>query len=272
MARSQSAASMALAELEATLAVDLFDRVGRRLVLNENGQALLPRAVSLLDQAAELESLFDAEHAAPLRVAASFTIGEYLLPSLISEWKQAHPRTQVRVDIANTREVLQAVAAFDVDIGFIEGTGSHPDLAVRRWRNDELVVIAAAGHPLAGRPVSTRALAEASWILREQGSGTREAADRWLTSALSEVRISLELGSNEAVKRAVRCGLGLGCLSRLAVCESLGQGLLVELRTRLPPMQRHLATAVHRTKRLGAVAEGFLAHCFAGARRQPKEG
>jgi DNA-binding transcriptional LysR family regulator len=272
MARSQSAASMALAELEATLAVDLFDRVGRRLVLNENGQALLPRAVSLLEQAAELESLFDAEHAAPLRVAASFTIGEYLLPSLISDWKQEHPRTQVRLDIANTREVLQAVAAFDVDIGFIEGTGSHPDLAVRRWLNDELVVIAAAGHPLAaGRPVSTRALAEASWILREQGSGTREAADRWLTSSLPEVRISLELGSNEAVKRAVRSGLGLGCLSRLAVCETLGQGLLVELRTRLPPMQRHLATAVHRTKRLGAVAEGFLAHCFAGARRQRKE-
>ena len=270
VARSQSAASMALAELEATLAVQLFDRVGRRLVLNENGRAFLPRAVSLVEQALELERLFEAEHSAPLRIASSFTIGEYLLPSLISEYKQVHPRIQVRLDIANTHEVLQSVAAFDVDIGFIEGTGSHPELAVRRWKNDELVVVAAPGHPLGRAQVSARKLAEADWILREQGSGTREAADRWLTSSLPEIHVGLELGSNEAVKRAVRSGLGLGCLSRLAVAEALEQGALVELQTRLPAMQRSLATVVHKTKRLGSVAEGFLSHCFASARRERK--
>lgn len=266
VARSQSAASTALADLEATLAVQLFDRVGRRLVLNENGRALLPRAAALLEQAAALESLFDAEHAAPLRVASSFTVGEYLLPPLISQWKQAHPGSRVTLAIANTHEVLAAVAAFDVDAGFIEGTGSHPDLLVRRWRSDELVVFAAPAHPLAagGRQASARRLAQASWVLREPGSGTREATDRWLTSHLDRLDIGLELGSNEAVKRAVASGLGLGCLSRHAVAEALAQGALVALRTPLPPMRRTLSVVVHRAKPLGSVAQDFVQHCFDG--------
>jgi DNA-binding transcriptional LysR family regulator len=134
VARSQSAASNALAELEATLGHTLFDRVGRRLVLNENGRALLPRTISLLEQALEVETLLTAEHPAPLRMASSFTIGEYLLPGLIAAWKQQHPRAQVHLDIANTRVVLEAVASFEADVGFIEGTGPHPDLLVRRWR------------------------------------------------------------------------------------------------------------------------------------------
>lgn len=262
VARSQSAASTALADLEATLGVDLFDRVGRRLVLNENGRALLPRAVSLLDQATELEALFAAEHAAPLRIASSFTIGEYLLPRLVAQWKRAHPQSQVRMDIANTHNVLEAVAAFDVDVGFIEGTGSHPELVVRKWLSDELVVVAAPNHPLAGRRATKKRLAEVTWILREQGSGTREAADRWLTAHLGQLSVELELGSNEAVKRAVDSGLGLGCLSRHAVGEAVAQGWLVELQTALPPMRRSLAVVVHKTKRLGSVAQDFVRHCF----------
>ena len=173
---------------------------------------------------------------------------------------------------ANTHKVLNAVAAFDVEIGFIEGTASHPELAVRRWLNDEIVIIAAPGHPLANGPVSTKRIAEAYWILREQGSGTREAADRWLTSSLPQVQVGLELGSNEAVKRAVRSGLGLGRLSRLAVAEALEQGALVALKNRLPVMQRSLSTVVHKTKRLGSVARGFLSYCLASAREHRKAG
>ncbi|MCY7305959.1 MAG: LysR family transcriptional regulator, partial [Rhodoferax sp.] len=97
VSRSQSAASSALAELEGVLGVQLFDRMGRRLVLNENGRALLPGAIALLEQAVDLEALFGAEHAAPLRVAASLTIGEYLLPELLAAWKLAHPKSRVRM-------------------------------------------------------------------------------------------------------------------------------------------------------------------------------
>lgn len=132
VARSQSAASAALADLEATLGAVLFDRVGRRLVLNQNGKALLPRAVALLERAAEAEACLRVELEAPLRIASSMTVGEYMLPQLIAGWHQDHPHGRVRLDVVNTQEVLRAVAAYDADVGFIEGTGSHPDLVVSR--------------------------------------------------------------------------------------------------------------------------------------------
>jgi DNA-binding transcriptional LysR family regulator len=262
IARSQSAASSALAELESALGVQLFDRVGRRLVLNENGRALLPRAVGLVEQALATETLFRESHAAPLRLAASYTVGEYLLPDLIVQWKRLNPASQVRLDISNTHTVLDAVASFAVDVGFIEGQHTHPDLLVRRWRTDELVVVASPAHPLAGERVTLARLGRASWILREPGSGTRDATDRWLVTHLPQVDVGLELGSNEAVKRAVASGLGLGCLSRHAVGEALANGWLVELKTPLPEMRRTLAVVAHRFKQLGSASRAFLDHCL----------
>ena len=264
VARSQSAASTALAALESALGAPLFDRVGRRLIVNENGRALLPLTISLLDQAGELQSLFTREPPAPLRIASSFTIGEYLLPGLIARWKQDHPQGTARLAIGNTSEVIDAVVSFDVDVGFIEGRQRHPDLVVRRWLADELVIFAAPGHPLAGRRVGTAELAAAPWILREPGSGTREASDRWLLDKAGPLRLELELGSNEAVKRVVAAGVGIGCLSRHAVVEALAGGWLVEVRTRLPKATRALSIVVHRKRRPGRTAEAFVASCLAG--------
>lgn len=262
ISRSQSAASNALGELESVLGVQLFDRVGKKLVINENGRALLPKAVGILEDAVETELLFTASHAAPLRIASSYTIGEYLLPQLIASWKATHPKSHVRLQIANTHDVFEAVASYTADLGFIEGTHTHPELTVRPWRSDELAVVAPPDHPLAGRRVSARQLQQATWVLREEGSGTREAADRWLIGHLPQIDVELELGSNEAVKRAVASGMGLGCLSRLAVRDALAQGWLAELSTALPPMQRPLSIVVHRAKRLGTAAQDFLEHCI----------
>lgn len=262
VARSQSAASSALAELEEALGARLFDRVGRRLVLNEAGRGLLPRAVQLLDDAARVEAAFAAAPPVPLRMAASFTVGEYLLPDLVAAWRRRHPEQPVRLDIGNSTDVARAVAAFDVDLGFVEGPVADASLRLRRWRDDELVIVAAAGHPL-GRGRSTmRELAAAPWVVRERGSGTREASDRWLASRLAPMRIELELGSSEAIKRVVAAGIGLGCLSRLAVAEWLVDGRLVEVRSTLPKATRALSVVLHRERRLGGGAEAFVSHCL----------
>lgn len=264
VARSQSAASAAIAELEATLGVALFDRVRRRLLINENGRALLPKAASLLDQTAELEYLFSGAHAAPLRVAASLTIGEVLLPDLVVRWKQAHPTSPVHIAVANSSEVIQAVAAFDVDVGFIEGPQTHPDLSVRAWLTDELVVLAAPGHALAGVPrIGAKVLRAQPWALREPGSGTREASDRWLLEHLGSIEIAFELGSTETLKRVVSTGAAVGCVSRHAAASALADGSLVELDTRLPPLVRRLAIVVHKDKKLGRGASDFLHLCSA---------
>lgn len=262
VSRSQSAASNALGELESVLGVQLFDRVGKKLVINENGRALLPKAASILEDALETEMLFDSAHAAPLRLASSYTIGEYLLPPLIASWKAARPGSNARLQIVNTHDVFEAVASYRADLGFIEGAHTHPDLMVRRWRTDELAIVAAPGHPLAGQRVGARQLRQAMWVLREQGSGTREAADRWLIRHLPDAAVELELGSNEAVKRAVAAGMGLGCLSRLAVHEAVEQGWLIELATALPAIQRTFSIVLHRAKKLGSAAGGFLDHCL----------
>lgn len=263
MARSQSAASSALAELESAVEAPLFDRVGRRLVLNENGRALLPRAQALLDQAGELQRLFGAEHAAPLRVAASFTIGEYLLPAMVARWTRAYPASPVRLRIGNTADVIAAVAGFEVDLGFIEGPQTHPDLVVRPWLEDELVIVAAAGHELSSRVATARQLAGQTWVLREHGSGTRQVTDAWLMRHLPQVRVGFELGSTEAIKRVVAEGVGLGCVSRHALGSSLDDQRLVLLQTRLPAARRRLATVLHRDRPLGAVTQAFLRHCNA---------
>ncbi|VWX61956.1 Uncharacterized HTH-type transcriptional regulator YeiE [Burkholderiales bacterium 8X] len=267
IARSQSAASSALAELEGALGVQLFDRLGRRLVLNENGRALLPRAQALIDQAGEMQTLFNGEHAAPLKVAASFTIGEYLLPERVTNWTRLHPQSRVNLHIANTRDVIEAVAGFEVDVGFIEGPQTHPDLSVRAWLDDELVIVAAPGHPLARRVATHRQLAQATWVLREHGSGTRQVTDAWLIQNLEQVEVGFELGSTEAIKRVVASSDALGCLSRHAVAQSLVDGHLVELRTRLPVAHRRLATVIHREKRLGRATADFLRHCGASVPR-----
>jgi DNA-binding transcriptional LysR family regulator len=276
VARSQSAASAALAELEAALGEPLFDRVGRRLLLNENGRALLPAALALLDQASELQALFTGEHAAPLRVAASLTIGEYLLPDLVAQWRGLHPNSPVRMNIANSTEVIAAVAGMDADVGFIEGPQTHPDLRVRPWLSDELVIVAAPSHPLAqaglprtaggrARQATLRQLAEADWIVREPGSGTRQASDRWLLEHLGHLHIAFELGSTEAIKRLAAAGAGLACVSRHTVAQSIARGELVALRTGLPVARRKLALVVRRDKRQGRATEDFIRHCLAVA-------
>jgi DNA-binding transcriptional LysR family regulator len=133
VARSQSAASNALAELEGALGVQLFDRVGRRLSLNENGRALLPRAAAVLQQAAEIEALFGRAHAAALRLAASFTIGEYLLPGVVSAWKRTHPDSQGRLDIANTQEATRSSCVMPT-IGLpASSSATTPSASSARW-------------------------------------------------------------------------------------------------------------------------------------------
>jgi DNA-binding transcriptional LysR family regulator len=236
-------------------------------VLNENGRALLARSVSLVDQAAELQAMFFTDQQAPLRISASFTTGEYLLPEIVLRWKQHNPQARGRLIIGNTTDVIAAVVGFDADVGFIEGRQTHPDLAVRRWLSDEMVIVASPTHPLAGRMVGVRELAEAAWVLREEGSGTREATNDWLGRRLGPLNIELELGSSHAIKRVLASGVGIGCMSRYAVADALADGSLVELKTTMPKNSRALSIVLHRERRPGRTMQGFIDFCLAGAAR-----
>lgn len=260
LALSQSAVSAALADLEGQLDVQLFDRVGKRLVINEHGRLLYPKALSLLEQAGEIEQLFLCDGGA-LRIAASSTIGNYMLPAMIARYRQDFPITPLELNVGNSQDVIGAVADFRVDLGLIEGPCHMPELVTQPWLEDELVVFAAPESPLAHQPLTQQTLAEAPWILRERGSGTREVLDHLLLSRLPNFKLVMELGNSEAIKHAVRHGIGISCLSRRVIEEQLASGTLVELAIPLPPLMRTLYLIHHRQKHISNALQRFLDYC-----------
>ena len=169
LALSQSAVSAALTDLEGQLGVQLFDRVGKRLVVNEHGRLLYPRALALLEQAVEIEQLFREDNGA-IRIYASSTIGNYILPAVIARYRHDYPQLPIELSVGNSQDVMQAVLDFRVDIGFIEGPCHSTEIISEPWLEDELVVFAAPTSPLARGPVTLEQLAAAPWILRERGS------------------------------------------------------------------------------------------------------
>ncbi len=257
---SQSAVSAALSDLETQLSVRLFDRVGKRLVVNEHGRLLYPKAMALLEQAGEIEHLFQSE-AGALRIAASSTIGNYILPKMIAGYRRDFPAVPLELNVGNSRDVINAVADFRVDLGLIEGPCHMPDLLTQTWQQDELVVFAAPDHPLLQAPVTLDALAQAPWILREAGSGTREVVEHILLSHLPHFDLVMELGNSEAIKHAVRYGIGISCLSRRVIEEQLQTGVLVEVSVPLPRLNRALYLIHHRQKHMSKALERFLSYC-----------
>lgn len=260
LALSQSAVSAALTDLEGQLGVQLFDRVGKRLVVNEHGRLLYPRALALLEQATEIEQLFREDNGA-IRVYASSTIGNYLLPEMIGRYRRDFPDLPIELSVGNSQDAINAVADFRVDIGFIEGPCHSADIVAEPWLEDELVVFAAPDSPLLEGEVTLARLSAQPWILREKGSGTREIVDYLLLSHLPQFRLGMELGNSEAIKHAVRHGLGISCLSRRVITEQLESGKLVEVTVPLPGLNRTLWRIHHRQKHLSNALQRFLSYC-----------
>lgn len=263
LALSQSAASAALATLEGQFDAPLFDRLGKRLHLNERGRALLPAAVELLDRAAELEARM-AGHAGygPLHIGATLTIGNYLAAPLMAAFLQQHPEARVLLEVHNTAAIVDRVVHQRLDLGLVEGVVRHPELESEVWLEDDLVVFAAPGHPLSNEvAVTPQQLATLPWILREPGSGTRETFDHAMRHAPLELDVRLELEHTEAIKRAVEAGLGVGCLSQLALRDAFRRGSLVPLATPGLDLHRRFLFIWHRHKYHGASLSAFLALC-----------
>jgi len=277
---SQSATSAAINELEHLLELQLFDRVGKRLQLNDNGRALLPHALALLDGAGWIErwALERESQIGTLRIGASTTIGNYLLPAILAGFRDSLPETarqswHVQVAIANTAHITGQVAAFELDLGLIEGPCHQPELTVQPWLEDELVVVAAAHDPIVPRghkrPVSLEALSKATWLLREPGSGTHEIINQLLIPYLHRLRPGIEFGNPEAIKRAVASGLGITCLSRCVVADLLESGALVAPPTELPHLTRRFYLVMHERKKRTRGLD-LLMRYLEGVRAQPE--
>lgn len=260
---SQSATSTALGELERQFKVQLFDRVGKSLRINEIGQQLLPRAVELLDRAREIEDLLDG-HAGfgKMKIGATLTIGNYLATLLVAKFLREHPESRIQLLVHNTKAIVQQIANHELDLGLIEGDCHHPDLEIQPWIADELVVFCSPEHPLAKqRKIPLERLLQEPWILREIGSGTRETFDRAFYNYHSKLNIRLELEHTEAIKRAVESGLGISCISHLALKSAFQRGSLVPLPTPYLKLGRYFQFLWHKQKYQTAGMREFLALC-----------
>jgi len=257
---SQAATSQALAELENQLQRRLFDRHGRRISVNAAARELLPAAIRVLDQVREIEAGARRPRL-ELKLFASLTVGNYMLPPLIARFTQRHPDARFQMAIGNTQHVVRSVQQFESDAGWIEGLSRHPDLHAIPWREDQLVVFAAVNHPLAGRRIPASALADSRWVLREQGSGTRAVFEEAMKGTFALAHAPVELGGIGAVKRAVMAGAGLGCLSRSAIEPELKSGQLRRVFVPALNLRRQITLVIHRQKYIDAGMKEFLRFC-----------
>lgn len=260
---SQSATSTALSEFEKQFDLQLFNRVAKSLRINETGQQLLPHAVELLDRAKEIENLLQG-HAGfgYMKIGATLTVGNYLATILVAKFLQEHPESRIELQVHNTNTIVQQIANYELDLGLIEGDCNHPDIEVKPWIADELVVFCAPSHPLVNqKKVTLDALLQEQWIMREKGSGTRATFDRAFHTHHAQLKIRLELEHTEAIKRAVESGIGIGCISRLALKDAFRRGSLVEVSTPELDLGRYFYFLWHKQKYQTAGIREFLDLC-----------
>lgn len=263
LAMSQSAASSALKDIETQFDIQLFDRIGKRLQLNELGRLVRPKAEALIAHGTELqELLLGKDDTGNLKVGATLTIGNYLCVNIMARYMEQHASAAVSLEVANTATIASKVENYELDIGLVEGELRHAELEVIPWRDDELVVFCNPEHSLAGkRALGDEDLVAASWIVREPGSGTRQAFDHAMRGLLPDLNLALELQHTEAIKRAVEAGLGIGCLSRIALDDAFRRGSLVELRVPQRDWQRKFYFVLHRQKYRSAGIERWMDYC-----------
>lgn len=193
-----------------------------------------------------------------LKLGASTTIGNYLLPKIISNFVMRHTQTKITLDIANTAQIIQKLLKFEIDMGMVEGPCYADEIDVIPWKKDKLIFVAAATHPLTKkRQITLESLAQAKWILREAGSGTRAALERAMPIKINPF---LELGNTEAIKQAVLTGIGISFFSETAVSNLLESGQLIRLKTTLN-LTREFFILLHKDKYRTVVLKYFIEVC-----------
>jgi DNA-binding transcriptional LysR family regulator len=262
---TQAAVSQRIAALEKELKVSLFNRRAGRIALTEAGKRLYDLArhiLALHEEARECLGGIPRCISGDLPIAASSVPAECYLPALLASFREKFPEVHVRASVGDSSSVMNEVTKGFASLGLVGQKAEKPSLESEPIGTDTLVLILAPGHLLAGRKsISIVVLAREPLIIRESGSGTRCALRKGLERAgasLDEMTISLEMGSNAAIKDAVKRGLGVSFVSRSTVERELASGELVSVRVRGLVLSRYLYAVYHRRRPLSPAASAFL--------------
>lgn len=261
---TQPAVTFQIRQLEEHFNTRLFDRAHGRISLTPAGHVALEYAERILGMSSELDTRLkemSGHVAGPMLVGASMTIAEYLLPQLLGEFKARHPGVVPRLFVANSEAVQARVAERTLDLGFIEGDSHLPSLITDTCAEDELQVVCAPSHPLAGLgTVPPKALTEHAYISREPGSGTREVIDHYLQKAgvqPESLQLVMELGSPEALKGLAATGLGFAIMSRATVAKETQLGHLISIPLE-PRLTRHFAVVYPKERFHSRLVNDFV--------------
>ncbi|AIT09320.1 LysR family transcriptional regulator [Candidatus Francisella endociliophora] len=257
---SQAAASMSLSQLETMLNTTLFDRIGKRMKLNDNGKNLLAKAIQILDEIEEFETLSEgsSELSGKITIGASTTIANYILPKYIAKFRNLYPTTEFEIISSNTKKIIHDVESLTCDIGFIEGECDSPAIDTSLWRKDNLKVICRADHPLYGKKnIKLKDLLEYEWVTREQGSGTFEIFFNALEDKVSSIKKAITLRSSEAIKQYIANSDCLACLSEIITQQAWDTNKYSILEVKDLDLTRNFYKLLHKKKYHTALTKAF---------------
>ena len=259
LAMSKSAASQSLADLEAQLEVDLFERLRGRLLLSAEGRRLVPHAEELLERTRDMEGLFNDASRGQLRLATTLSVGNFLAVDLLADFR-LRSGWMPSVTMGNTEEVARNLLDFSIDLGLIEGPVTEAELVTEPWMSDEMVVIAPKTHPLAGRSVGWDTLSKENWILREKGSSTRNFFNTQIGQYLKTKNIIAEVNSFKIIVSMLMRGMGISYMSS-RVLDDPFYGRCITRIDCPRSFKRQLSFCLHRKKYLSGDLRAFMAFC-----------
>jgi DNA-binding transcriptional LysR family regulator len=259
---SQPSVSNQVKLLEEACGLKLFDRSGRNVELTNTGEILLSYAERIFSLAKEADSVIEeikGLKAGGIRISASNTLGAHYLPDILDRFRKKHPQVEILMNVGYTQTVTEDILAFRSDLGLIGREVAHPNIVVIPLWEEELVLIVPADHPFAERrKIDLADLQGQPFIMSEKGSGVREITEKILAGAKVSVRVVMELGENEAIKRAVASGLGITLISATVARRELEAGQVRAVRLPGARILRRFNIIHHKDKYLSKLIRAFM--------------
>ncbi|MGW8429030.1 LysR family transcriptional regulator [Peribacillus simplex] len=243
---SQPSVSLHIKKLEEEFQTKLFLRSPKFLKVTLTGEILYDRAkqmITIYEQTRQDIQEHDRSIKGELKIGASFTIGEYILPSLLIDLQEEYPELELQVVIGNTEEIVQAVRLYKVDIGLIEGQTNEKELSVHPFMQDELFIVSSNNHELANKDeVEITDLHDQAWVTREVGSGTREYLNHVIRSNGLKIKSILTISSNQGIKETlIKNGVGLALLSQSVIERDVQNKILSIIQVKKESFNRTLS-------------------------------
>ncbi|SPP99970.1 Transcriptional regulator [Candidatus Sulfobium mesophilum] len=264
---TQPAVSLQIQALEEVYETKLFDRSSSTVTLTPAGEILYRYAKEILSLYANAEKdigeLIGLVKGS-ISIGASSTLGNYLLPGVITDFKRAHLKIKVHLLVGNTKRVVELLNSGNIDLGLVEGDVTRQKMVVEKLIGDELLLVVPSYHPWAKKKeISISELTKEPFIIREGGSGTRQMIEKFLSKhgiTPQDLKISMVLGSTEAIKEAVENGLGVSIISRWAARKELRYGSLHLLRIKEEKMFREFSLIVNKNSVSSHAVDEFLTY------------